>query len=130
MTAYERDREVFEAARFAGDGYDRAEMVARIGWQSMASWGVNGWDLGDWPYVMVYRRTRTDDDGVTWYGLAVNVEGDTDLTEYRTEDDWRAKVQEVAEFYWRHNGNGPTAEDRAEGLHLGPCDPSRWKVTT
>ena len=124
---------IWEAARFAGDGYDRAEVVERVGWRPIASWGVKGWDLGDWPYVMFYFREgavqTTDEHGnaVPAFELAVNVEGDVDQFAFPSKEAREHKVDELAGFYWRE-GSGPTAEDRERGLHLGPCRPDLWET--
>ena len=46
--------------RWPGDeGYERMEFAPRLGWTAISSWGLNGWDLGNWPYVVVYHRGET-----------------------------------------------------------------------
>jgi hypothetical protein len=43
------------------DGYDWMDVIAEHGWAVIPSWGCDGWDLGQWPYVMV-AGTRTADE--------------------------------------------------------------------
>lgn len=38
------------------DGYSDLEAEERRGWTAMANWGRDGWDLGTWPYVILYTR--------------------------------------------------------------------------
>lgn len=123
VTTPEGDRAVFELARFAGDGYDRAEVVERAGWHPLASWGRKGWDLGDWPYVMVYTRRKGED-----YQVAVNVEGDTDVETFETLAERNARIDSIAAFYWKANGNGPTPAEVEAGDHIGPMRPETWAV--
>lgn len=93
---------LWEAARFQGDGYDRAAFVARFRWRPVASWGRDGWDLGDWPLVMVFFRERRGA-----FDLCVNCEGDAELRSFPTAAERAAHVDGVALFYWRALGNGP-----------------------
>jgi hypothetical protein len=39
------------------DGYEDMEAEGKRGWTALASWGRDGWNLGDWPYVAMYVRT-------------------------------------------------------------------------
>lgn len=37
-----------------GDGYDWIDLVTEApGWAVIPSWGLDGWDMGSWPYVIV-----------------------------------------------------------------------------
>jgi hypothetical protein len=90
--------------RWPGDeGYDRMEFARRRGWHSIASWGLNGWDLGSWPYVVVYHRGETE--------LAVDVEGDIDIEEFPTREERDRRTDEIAFFYWNNHG-----EDWVKGI--------------
>jgi hypothetical protein len=80
--------------RWPGDeGYDRMEFARGLGWKSVSSWGLNGWDLGSWPYVVVYHRSETE--------LAVDVEGDIDIEEFATREERDRRTDEIAFFYWK-----------------------------
>jgi hypothetical protein len=72
------------------------EFARRLGWDSIANWGLNGWDLGSWPYVIVYHRGEIE--------LAVDVEGDIDIEKFPTREDRDRRTDEVAFFYWKNHG--------------------------
>lgn len=38
------------------DGYDDMDVAESEGWKAVSGWGRDGWDLGDWPYVVVSTR--------------------------------------------------------------------------
>lgn len=40
------------------DGYSDMEVASGEGWHAVSGWGRDGWDLGDWPYVVVSVRNR------------------------------------------------------------------------
>lgn len=42
----------WEIARFAGDGYDRADLARTRGWSAQYNWGQDGWDFLEPPYYM------------------------------------------------------------------------------
>lgn len=42
--------------RVSDDGYSDMEAAAKEGWRPIAGWGADGWDLGDWPYVVISVR--------------------------------------------------------------------------
>jgi len=56
-------------------GYDWMELIEEHGWAVLSSWGCDGWDLGQWPYVMV-AVTRTADSIGNLFGIAAYCEGD------------------------------------------------------
>ena len=41
-----------------GDGYDDMEINERQGWHTIANWGRDGWEMGEWPYVMISARRK------------------------------------------------------------------------
>ena len=59
-------------------GYDWMELIEEHGWAVIPSWGCDGWDLGQWPYVMV-AGTRTADSIGNLFGMATYCEGDVTL---------------------------------------------------
>ncbi len=94
-----------------GDGYDRMEYRRKFEFVACSAWGREGWDLGDWPYVVVSARKTADG-----YELLVDVEGDLTLTTHDSGDDLHAKIDEIAVFYWRHSRREGLFEDLpAEG---------------
>jgi hypothetical protein len=73
--------------RWPGDeGYERMEFAPRLGWAAISSWGLNGWDLGNWPYVVVYHRGEVE--------LAVDVEGDIDIEKFPTREERDRRTDE------------------------------------
>jgi len=85
------------------DGYDIMELAELLGWHAISSWGAHGWDLGSWPYVIVFARKL---DLLVW------VEGD--LTRYHFPDiaTRNAAIDDIAFFYWKHAN-----EDWVAGIH-------------
>ena len=83
----------------AGDGYEWMDRIVGAGWVPVPNWGSQGWDLGQWPYVIVTVATTTDGERVM-YGVGTYCEGDTSTTWYRTQAaQWEA-ITEHAFFSW------------------------------
>lgn len=101
MQKYEVKADSFWAMAFWGyDGYDMMEIAAKKGWYAIAGWGKQGWDLGSWPLVIVFKKRIKDVENC--YLVAVYVEGD--VTQYATPDieTRNALIDETAFFYWKH----------------------------
>lgn len=77
------------------------------GWRFVPAWGLHGWDLGDWPYVIacVY-----SDPAEPLYGMATYTEGDIEVRAFDTAHDRNAALDEIAAWHWRH------------GMPVGPDD--------
>lgn len=98
------------------DGYSDMEAEERRGWHATAGWGRDGWDLGDWPYVMLYIRrhdsTKCDpicvlagprgSDFCPAWELLVIVEGDRSHYAFGSSIDLRAAVDYL--FLWHAAG--------------------------
>ncbi|MDQ0733537.1 hypothetical protein, partial [Arthrobacter sp. B1I2] len=65
-------------------GYDWMELIEAEGWAVLGVWGCDGWDLGQWPYVMI-AVTRTADTIGGLFGVASYCEGDVKTTYYRSQ---------------------------------------------
>ncbi|HSN35457.1 MAG TPA: hypothetical protein VLT34_03830 [Arthrobacter sp.] len=81
--------ETIDGATVLGDyhvngGYDWMEIIGEHGWAVIPTWGSDGWDLGNWPYVMV-AATRTADSIGNLFGVATYCEGDVSCTYYLTK---------------------------------------------
>ncbi len=102
-----------------GDGYDWMAKLDGTGWFPIAGWGLDGWDLGDWPLV-VYGHAHDGDD---WL-LVEYVEGDVTVWKFATKDDLYAATDTVARRVWErdpeHYGEAMVAaiRDRTAGAHL------------
>lgn len=75
------------------DGHDRMAFGRSQGWTPIPAWGLNGWNLGGWPLVVVYHRGDTE--------LAVDVEGDIDTYQFSTKEERDRKTDEIAFFHWQ-----------------------------
>lgn len=75
------------------DGYEDMESARDEGWHPVAGWGQDGWDLGSWPYVAIYRRER---DGR--HEMMQVVEGDHDQYAFPTLADLEAALDYL--FLW------------------------------
>ena len=99
------------------DGYGDMEVAERSGWSSIAGWGRDGWDLGDWPYVVISERYRNGK-----YEMRQTVEGDTTVYRFDNAEDAHAAIDYL--FLWygcdSHVGReaGLTYESR-EALDAG-----------
>lgn len=94
---YKIEPEAFWEPARIGDGYDTMDVAAARGWRTVSGWGRDGWDLGQWPYVVVYFRER---DGA--FETAECVEGDAYVRRFPTDELRNAYVDTVAFWYWRH----------------------------
>lgn len=113
----------WEVARLAGDGYDRMEVARRYGWRETASWGLGGWDLGQWPYVVIFVRNKDD-----LFEAATNCEGDTTVYRFPNRELRNAAIDAIAFFHWKHQDEDwvkgiATAQDMPPKLR----GPFSWK---
>lgn len=87
----------------SGDGYDWMDDAIVAGWRVIGSWGADGWDMGDWPYVIVAYRQLPDQT----YMSIVRVEGDLAAAQHSDHAELTAFLDRTAQAYWRRNGRGP-----------------------
>lgn len=88
------------------DGYDDMEVAAESGWIAVPGWGLDGWDLGDWPYVAISVRNR-ELNPAKRYQLLTVVEGDHDVYTFASQEDRAAAIDYL--FIWY--GIGKSYED-------------------
>ena len=101
------------SADYGGDGYDWMQHLPRE-WESVASWGRDGWDLGSWPYVIVVEFCNPE-QGV--YAVGTYVESDITVQRFDTAEEQYAAIDKIAEFYWRlGQSRGPQDLPVGEGL--------------
>ena len=88
------------------------------GWtmNAVSSWGRDGWDLGEWPYVVISHGTTPEGEHV----VRCNVEGDLDY--YVTPDvETRDKVTDwLAHFYWQNRGDVECSFEDMPAERRGP----------
>ncbi|MFJ5700613.1 hypothetical protein [Arthrobacter sp. NPDC093139] len=104
-------------------GYDWMELIGEHGWGVIPSWGSDGWDLGQWPYVMV-AGIRTADGIGNLFGMATYCEGDVTCTFYRTKARFWEAISEQAFYHWK-NGQAQGPADLPEAAAELP---SRYRI--
>jgi hypothetical protein len=100
------------------DGDDRIEKARPYGWCAVPSWGLDGWDLGTWPLVVILHRQSADG-----FELAYDVEGDVTVYRYPTRELRDAATDCLAFWHWKHHSaewvegedNIDAAPDRLRG---------------
>ena len=74
-----------------GDGYDFAAKRGII-----SSWGAHGWDLGEWPYVVIGSGHNANGE---WWNVT-RVEGDLTFRYFETQQELHADIDGIARYYW------------------------------
>lgn len=95
------------------DGYDDMALAEQAAWSAIANWGRDGWDLGEWPYVAIYKR-----------GLEVMqiVEGDHDLYRFETIQDRDAAIDYLFLWYAAGKSWAPLTYEDRERLDAGELE--------
>lgn len=119
-TAHGRDYTVSD------DGYDDMEAAAKQGWRTLSSWGHDGWDLGNWPYVSIQVRNR---DGR--FELQSICEGDHTLYAFDADGDrdaaldylflWHAADKDWAPLNWDQRAQLDEGGFEVDAKFRGPC---------
>lgn len=78
----------------SGDGYDDMDLNSGKGWLAVSAWGQDGWDLGDWPYV-VLSVCNVDNH----FHLLSVVEGDHSVYSFATLADREAALDYLFAWY-------------------------------
>jgi hypothetical protein len=91
-------------------------------------WGRDGWDLGDWPYVVFYLKTSLGEAGRV-YELMEICEGDRTVWSFASEEDRSAALDYM--FLWHAAGKhswAPLTWEQREELDKGEMtfDP-KWR---
>lgn len=80
---------------YADDGYAFMAEGAKRGWKPVASWGRDGWDLGDWPIVVYLFRDASDGR----FERACYVEGDIAIDAFASAEE-RDRNTDAAALHW------------------------------
>ena len=111
-------------ALISGDtGYDVMQPARAHGWQAVSGWGLDGWDLGSWPYVVIYHRDHRD----AW-DIAEYVEGDLTVYRYPTRELRDAATDCLAFWHWKHQDESWVAD--VDSVDVAPDrlrGPFSWK---
>lgn len=132
------------------DGYSDMEVAAAEDWHAVSGWGRDGWDLGDWPYVVISVRnraassTRCGECGTIrsadtgGYEMRQTVEGDTDVYRFSSVEDRNAAIDYLFVWYglgkeldeWTVEGLTPDKRDALDAGTLRVPEqfrgPFRW----
>lgn len=81
-----------------GGGYDVIEALEMKGWQPISGWARDGYDLGNWPLVIVFHKNRPDAYSVVEY-----VEGDVTMYTCPTKELREQITDEIAFWHWHFN---------------------------
>jgi len=105
------------------DGWDWMDLIGQHGWAAVNVWGCDGWDVGQWPYVIVAATRATDNTGEL-FGVATYCEGDVKTTYYRTQArQWDAITEAAFESWKCGQATGPA------DLPLAAAElPSRYRI--
>jgi hypothetical protein len=101
-----------------GDGWDWMDELGPTPWVPVPLWGRDGWDMGQWLYVIVC--ICSPGSGAKAFGVATYVEGDLDRRGYTTREEWLADVDMTAAHYWRLSDQPP---------HVPPVGPLPVELT-
>ena len=102
-------------------GYDWIHALRGTEWWVVTNWGVDGWDLGNWPFVVVATCSVLPTGP---YGVAVYVEGDVAVRSYGSHAERITALDRIAEFYWRQDGgSGPDDLPDTGPLRREHCGP-------
>lgn len=100
--------------RHSCDGYDDMDIAGHDGWHPVTSWGRDGWDLGKWPYVVIYTRdakcvcllpdsrevyAHEPDCTGPVFELMQIVEGDHTIYRFRADEDRDAAIDYMFSWY-------------------------------
>lgn len=112
----------FAGSGWIDDGYEFMGAGEAEGWRPIAGWGQDGWDLGDWPYVVVLFREAAADR----FQRAIYVEGDITIETYATLEERTAATDETAAFYLRNEATDVGLPE-LEGWQEGQPVPERLR---
>ena len=99
----------------SGDGYEDMEAEEGRGWHALSGWGRDGWDIGTWPYVVIYTRTIS----ATRYEVMQIVEGDRDVYAFDSEADQHAAIDYLFLWYAADKHWAPITCDQRPMLDTG-----------
>ena len=83
------------------DSHNGTEWISKateFGWCVTPSWGQMGWDLGNWPLMVV---ALYDSEPDTMFAMVSYVEGDLVLKAFASQDRRDQAVTEIAVAWWR-----------------------------
>jgi len=121
----ERTVRAFEG-QWIDDGYDFFGVGHNNGWKTVYRWGADGWDIGEWPYV-VYLTRKLTWPGMSGYQLASYHEGDIEIRTFDTSEEREAVLDEAALCYWKHDPQSCGLENEIAAIQAGGPIPEKLK---
>ncbi len=111
-TTHTRVEQMFPEA-YGGDGYDFMSAAQEKGWHVFVMWGEDGWDMGEWPYLM-YAVPQAVRFCVSFDDLRVleYCEGDIAVINHSNVASMFRTLDSLARTHWRRKG----MLDNMEGL--------------
>lgn len=102
--SYEMPPDSFWSMAFMFGGYEMMEKAERRKWNAIAGWGKDGYDLGSWPYVIIFFRNVRKEDKSVSYQLAYYCEGDVTQYAFPTKELRDECTDGIAFFHWKNRG--------------------------
>lgn len=106
---------------WADDGYEWIGAAESEGWRAISAWGSNGWDLGDWPYMVYAFRGDLE--------VASYCEGDVRIETYESAHDRELAVDAAAMFYWKSRDEPWLTDGTPPGKLMGPYSAKRKRCS-
>jgi len=125
--------------KYIEEGYDFISVGEENGWRAVASWGLDGWDLAEWPYnvylfrevyPILFREVYPPIFAVYPSAQRANYcEGDITIETYSTVEAREEATNETAMYYWLSKNEAWVAGvERAEGRTTAAAEvPERFK---
>lgn len=110
------------------DGYDDMAINEKRGWRTLADWGKDGWNLGDWPFVVISVR---EVDGK--FQLLSVCEGDHTYYSFDTLADREAAIDYLFLWYgagksWAERVGLPITWEQRDALDRGEIEVDvKWR---
>jgi hypothetical protein len=92
-----------EAPDYPLEGYAWSSAL-HLPWYTVNSWGIQGWDLGQWPYQIVAHADLPERD---CFGRVTWVEGDATIEAFASRAERDRQTALTAAFWWVDSETGP-----------------------
>jgi hypothetical protein len=113
---YKTEPDAFWGAAFMYDGYSMMAIAEARNWETIGGWGKAGWNLGYWPYVIIFFRDREG-----FFDVLEYCEGDVTMWACPTAEIREEITNGLALYHWKHNEySAPDAIKEYETLEQLP----------
>lgn len=104
------------------DGYEDMTAENKRGWSEVSGWGRDGWDLGQWPYVVIYTQDFNAGTPAASYGLMQICEGDRTVYAFTSAEDREAAINYLFLWYSADQRWSPLTWEQREALDAGTVE--------